>query len=133
MGGRGAAMFPREALPWWPMADAIRLEGVRKTFGSKVAVRSLDLAIPEGSLYGFLGPNGAGKSTTIRMVMSILFPDVGRIEVLGRRSAIESKDRIGYLPEERGVYRKMKVGAFLDYMAHLKGADRQNLRQRIGE
>jgi ABC-2 type transport system ATP-binding protein len=115
------------------MTDAIRLEGVRKTFGSKVAVRSLDLAIPEGSLYGFLGPNGAGKSTTIRMIMSILFPDAGRIEVLGRRSAVESKDRIGYLPEERGVYRKMKVGAFLEYMARLKGADRHNLRARIGE
>ncbi|MFG0283273.1 MAG: ABC transporter ATP-binding protein [Phycisphaerales bacterium JB039] len=115
------------------MADAIRLQGVRKTFGQKVAVRSMDLAIPEGSLYGFLGPNGAGKSTTIRMIMSILFPDEGRIEVLGRKSAVESKDRIGYLPEERGVYRKMKVGAFLEYMARLKGVSGSGLRPRIGE
>jgi ABC-2 type transport system ATP-binding protein len=115
------------------MADAIRLQGVRKTFGSKVAVRALDLVIPEGSLYGFLGPNGAGKSTTIRMIMSILFPDEGQIEVLGRRSAVESKDRIGYLPEERGVYRKMRVGAFLEYMARLKGVDSAGLRQRITE
>jgi ABC-2 type transport system ATP-binding protein len=115
------------------MADAIRLQGVRKTFGSKVAVRDLDLAIPEGSLYGFLGPNGAGKSTTIRMIMAILFPDEGQIEVLGRRSAVESKDRIGYLPEERGVYRKMRVGAFLEYMGRLKGARDPKLRHRIGE
>ena len=113
------------------MADAIRLQGVRKTFGTKVAVRSLDLAIPEGSLYGFLGPNGAGKSTTIRMIMSILFPDEGQIEVLGRRSAVESKDRIGYLPEERGVYRKMRVGAFLKYMAALKGVPRAGLDAKI--
>ena len=74
-----------------------------------------------GALYGFIGPNGAGKTTTLRMIMSILFPDRGELSVLGRPAAIEAKDRIGYLPEERGVYRKMKVGAFLIYMARLKG------------
>ena len=109
------------------MADAIVLAGVTKTFGPKVAVRDLDLVVPRGSLYGFIGPNGAGKTTTIRMIMSILFPDRGEVEVLGMRSALDAKDRIGYLPEERGVYRKMKVGAFLRYMGHLKGVDRRDV------
>ena len=90
----------------------------------KVAVDDLDLMVPEGALYGFIGPNGAGKTTTIRMIMSILFPDRGELSVLGHRSALEAKDRIGYLPEERGVYKKMKVGAFLTYMARLKGGRR---------
>ncbi len=107
------------------MNNAIVLRGVRKTFGPKVAVRDIDLVVPRGSLYGFIGPNGAGKTTTIRMVMSILFPDSGEIEVLGMSSALDAKDRIGYLPEERGVYRKMRVGAFLRYVGHLKGVDRK--------
>jgi ABC-2 type transport system ATP-binding protein len=100
---------------------AISLAGVTKTFGTTVAVDNLDLTIPMGALYGFIGPNGAGKTTTLRMIMSILFPDRGELSVLGRPAAVEAKDRIGYLPEERGVYRKMKVGAFLLYMARLKG------------
>jgi ABC-2 type transport system ATP-binding protein len=115
------------------MSDAITISGVTKTFGSNVAVRDLDLTVPEGALYGFIGPNGAGKTTTLRMVMSILFPDNGEISVLGRKSAIESKDRIGYLPEERGVYRKMKVGAFLAYMARIKGVDGAGLKQKIDD
>ena len=90
------------------------MNSVRKTFGRKVAVEGIDLAIPEGSIYGFIGPNGAGKTTTIRMIMSILFPDSGELSVLGKKSAVESKDRIGYLPEERGVYKKMKVASCLD-------------------
>jgi ABC-2 type transport system ATP-binding protein len=99
------------------------MRGVRKAFGPKVAVEGMDLEVREGSLHGFIGPNGAGKSTTIRMIMSILFPDAGELSVLGRRSAVESKDRIGYLPEERGVYRKMKVGSFLQHIGRLKGLD----------
>jgi ABC-2 type transport system ATP-binding protein len=102
---------------------AIALSQVRKTFGPKVAVEGLDLAIPQGGLIGLIGPNGAGKTTTIRMIMSIIFADSGDIQVLGKASAIESKDRIGYLPEERGLYKKMKVGAFLKYVAKLKGLD----------
>ncbi|MFI4898449.1 MAG: ABC transporter ATP-binding protein [Phycisphaerales bacterium JB059] len=105
------------------LSHAIRMNKVRKTFGKKVAVEGIDLELPEGSLYGFIGPHGAGKTTSIRMVMSILFPDSGELEVLGRKSAVESKDRIGYLPEERGVYRKMKVHAFLEHMGRLKGLD----------
>lgn len=113
------------------MSTAIDIRGVTKTFGPKVAVDNLDLAIPQGSLYGLIGPNGAGKTTTIRMVMSILFPDRGGISVLGRRSALDSKDRIGYLPEERGLYRKMRVGAFLKLMARLKGVSGHRLTEKV--
>ena len=113
------------------MIGAIVLENVTKTFGSTVAVSALDLSVPVGGLYGFIGPNGAGKTSTIRLVMSILFPDDGRVSVLGQTSALEAKDRIGYLPEERGLYRKMKVGAFLVYMGRLKGVDETVLRDRV--
>jgi ABC-2 type transport system ATP-binding protein len=113
------------------MAEAIVIEGVTKRFRDKVAVDGLDLVVPTGSLCGFVGPNGAGKTTTIRMVMSIFFPDEGRISVLGRPSAVESKDRIGYLPEERGVYRKAKVGEFLSYIARLKGVSSAGLGAKI--
>src|SRR6266545_4298279 len=113
------------------MNDAIRLKTICKTFGATKAVTDLDLSIPRGALYGFIGPNGAGKTTTIRMVMSILFPDSGELSVLGHRSALEAKDRIGYLPEERGVYRKMRVGAFLTYMARLKGVVETGLQKRV--
>jgi ABC-2 type transport system ATP-binding protein len=112
---------------------AISIRGVTKRFREKTAVDNLDLTVPRGSLCGFLGPNGAGKTTTIRMVMSIFPPDSGQISVLGRPTAIESKDLIGYLPEERGVYRKMKVDAFLTYIGMLKGVDRRLLKDRIGE
>jgi ABC-2 type transport system ATP-binding protein len=108
----------------------IQLRGVCKTFGATRAVRDLNLAVPAGSLCGFLGPNGAGKTTTLRMIMSIIYPDEGSIDVLGG-SALESKDRIGYLPEERGVYRKMRVGEFLHYIATLKGVPRRNLSGHI--
>jgi len=103
------------------MDAAVALAGVHKTFGVTKAVEALDLTIPPGTLCGVIGPNGAGKTTTIRMIMSILFPDRGTVSVLGHGSALDAKDRIGYLPEERGVYRKMKVGSFLTYMARLKG------------
>ncbi len=113
------------------MPNAIELSGVNKSFGSKRAVVGLDLAIAEGSLIGLIGPNGAGKTTTIRMIMSIIFPDSGDIRVLGKTSAVESKDRIGYLPEERGLYKKMKVGPFLKYMARLKGIDDRGLDVKV--
>ena len=113
------------------MEAAVQLDDVTKSFGQKTAVDGLNLSIPAGGLYGFIGPNGAGKTTTIRMIMSILFPDSGSLSVLGRRSALEAKDRIGYLPEERGVYRKMRVGAFLRYMALLKGVREAGLEKRI--
>ena len=111
-------------------AAAIELVGVTKTFGSVTAVERLDLVIPRGAMYGFIGPNGAGKTTTIRMIMSILFPDSGELKVLGRASALDAKDRIGYLPEERGVYRKMRVGAYLSFIARLKDVAKPEGRVR---
>lgn len=113
------------------MSHAIEIMGLTKGFGAKRAVEALDLSIERGQLVGFIGPNGAGKTTTIRMVMSILFPDSGTLRVLGKGSAIESKDRIGYLPEERGVYKKMRVAKFLRFMARLKGVPEQGLDARI--
>lgn len=113
------------------VGDAITLSGLRKSFGPKIAVEGMDLRVGKGELVGFIGPNGAGKTTTIRMIMSIIFPDTGTISVLDRPSAVESKDRIGYLPEERGLYRKMKVGAFLCHMAQLKGASPDGLKQKV--
>ncbi len=113
------------------VSEAIYMNKVRKTFGPKIAVEGIDLSIPQGSMYGFIGPNGAGKTTSIRMIMSILFPDSGDLSVLGKKSAVESKDRIGYLPEERGVYKKMKVANFLMYMARLKGHDTQGLKPKV--
>lgn len=113
------------------MNNAIVLSGLQKSFGSKKAVRCLDLEVPRGALYGVIGPNGAGKSTSLRMMLSILFPDLGRIEILGEDSALKAKDRIGYLPEERGVYRKMQVGDFLQHMAILKGVRRDQAKLRV--
>src|SRR5256885_1610260 len=110
---------------------AIELRGVTKTFGSQTAVANLDLSIPRGALYGFIGPNGAGKTTAIRLIMSILFPDTGTVSVLGRASALDAKDRIGYLPEERGVYRKMRVTDFLRFLGRLKGVNEPALSERI--
>ncbi len=111
---------------------AVCITRVNKRFGAVQAVRDISLSIPERSLCGFLGPNGAGKSTTIRMIMSIISPDSGSIEVLGS-SALSMKDRIGYLPEERGLYRKMKVGEFVGYMARLKGVHATGLAKRIDD
>jgi ABC-2 type transport system ATP-binding protein len=118
---------------------AVTLSGVTKTFGETTAVADLDLTIPRGALWGFIGPNGAGKTTAIRLIMSILFPDAGDIRVLGHASALEAKDRIGYLPEERGVYRKMRVGPYLDFVARIKGmaprtitAGIRSLLERVG-
>jgi len=116
-----------------PQDPAILIEGVTKRFAEKVAVDNLDLVVPTGSICGFLGPNGAGKTTTIRMVMSIFHPDQGNISVLGKSSAAESKRRIGYLPEERGVYRTMKVGEFLTFMGKLKGVHPSGLSKKIDD
>lgn len=113
------------------MGDAIVLKSVSKAFGEVVAVRDLDLVISEGALYGVIGPNGAGKTTMIRMILSILFPDTGSLSVLGKASALEAKDRIGYLPEERGLYRKMKVGELLVYLARLKGMEGAGVKREV--
>jgi len=111
--------------------NAVRLSGVTKNYGAHRAVDSLDLSIPTGSVYGFIGPNGSGKTTTIRMILHIIHPDQGEIEVLGRKETRASNDRIGYLPEERGMYKKMSVKRLLTYYGTLKGMSKRDAR-RVG-
>ena len=112
------------------MTDAIVLDRVRKTFGDFVAVDDLSLRVPCGSIYGFLGPNGAGKTTTIRMMMSIFYPDAGGITILGEPNSERIKDRIGYLPEEKGLYKNMKAIDLLTYFGRLKGMAGSDARAR---
>ena len=103
----------------------LQLNNVFKTYGDFTAVRDLNLSIPKGSIYGFLGPNGAGKTTTIRMILEIIKPSSGEITILGHHSALDVRNRIGYLPEERGLYKKMKVWAIIQYFAMLKGMEKK--------
>ena len=91
----------------------LELTEVTKRYGDFTAVNKINISIPQGSVYGFLGPNGAGKTTTIRMILDILRPDAGQVQVLGASSAMKVRDRIGYLPEEKGLYKKMKVWAII--------------------
>ena len=100
---------------------AVVLRNVTKTFGAHTAVDGLNLSVPAGSIYGFIGPNGSGKTTTLRMIMRILHPDRGEIEVLGQQSRNAATDEVGYLPEERGLYKQMKVREVLAFYAELKG------------
>ena len=101
--------------------NAVEIENVCKTFGNHRAVVDLSLAVPAGSIYGFIGPNGSGKTTTLRMIMRILHPDRGTIRVLGEEALGAANDRVGYLPEERGLYKTMKVRDILRFYAELKG------------
>jgi ABC-2 type transport system ATP-binding protein len=102
-------------------APAVELRGVTKTFGNHTAVDQLDLTVPRGVVYGFIGPNGSGKTTTLRMILRIFYPDCGRVSVLGQDHGDAADDRVGYLPEERGLYKKMKVRSLLRFYAELKG------------
>src|ERR1700722_9294689 len=104
--------------------DAVVIEDVTKTYAAVTAVDGLSLRVPRGSVYGFIGPNGSGKSTTLRMIMRILFPDRGRIRVLDEEKHSAASNRIGYLPEERGLYKKMQVRELLCFHAQLKGVRR---------
>ena len=107
------------------MNAVVKAEQVVKTFGSTRAVDDLNLEIAAGTTCGFIGPSGAGKTTTIRLIMSILFPDSGSLSVLGQASALQAKDRIGYLPEERGVYRKMTRGRLPEVPGRPEGRARE--------
>jgi len=109
----------------------VKLEQVTKRFGEFSAVSDLSLAVYPGRIYGLLGPNGAGKTTTIRMIVNITAPDAGRIELFGKQITAELQDRIGYLPEERGLYKKMKIGEQIKFFAALKSVNRNGLDQRI--
>lgn len=110
---------------------AVALQQVTKAFRKHVAVDRLDLAIPKGSVYGFIGPNGSGKTTTLRMIMSILYPDSGTVHVLGGPLSAATMDRIGYMPEERGLYRRMKVRELLVFLGRLKNG--RDIRRSVDE
>jgi len=98
----------------------VELEQVSKTFGSVNAVNTLSMSVPEGSIYGFIGPNGSGKSTTLRMIMNIIYPDSGSIRLFGETITGMDNEQIGYLPEERGLYKNMKVREVLTFLGGLK-------------
>jgi len=117
------------------MSDlALDIRHVAKRYDRHVAVQDLSLQVPRGVVYGLLGPNGAGKTTTIRMILNIIAPDAGQISVLGRPNGERhALDRVGYLPEERGLYRKMRVGRVLGFLAALKGVPGRVARRRIDE
>ncbi len=100
---------------------AVEISDVTKTYVNVTAVDALSLEVPEGSVYGFIGPNGSGKSTTMRMTANIIHPDSGTIRVFGREPGVPGSVKIGYLPEERGLYRKMQVRALLEFHAKLRG------------
>jgi ABC-2 type transport system ATP-binding protein len=101
--------------------SAVEISKVTKSFGDVTAVDALSLTVPEGSVYGFIGPNGSGKSTTMRMIANIFYPDSGTIQVFGKARAGTRSSEIGYLPEERGLYRKMRVRALLEFHGELRG------------
>jgi len=108
---------------------AIEITNITKTFGKHKAVDELSLTVPEGSIYGFIGPNGSGKTTTIRMIMNILYPDSGTVRIFGGEHIGSRLDDVGYLPEERGLYKKMKVKEILNFHAELKNG--QKIKQEI--
>jgi ABC-2 type transport system ATP-binding protein len=109
----------------------VRLDHVTKRFGEFTAVGELSLDAHAGRIYGLLGPNGAGKTTSIRMIVNITAPDSGSIELFGRHITAELQDRIGYLPEERGLYRKMRIGEQIRFFAELKNVKGAEVDRRI--
>ena len=109
----------------------VKLDRVSKSFGEFKAVSELSLAVRAGRIFGLLGPNGAGKTTTIRMIVNITAPDSGSIELFGRQIDPELQDRIGYLPEERGLYKKMKIGDQLKFFAELKNVKGKEADHRV--
>jgi len=113
---------------------ALEIRGVSKRYAEHVAVRDLSLAVPRGTVYGLLGPNGAGKTTSIRMILNVIAPDTGSITVLGQSNRDSSiQNRVGYLPEERGLYKKMVVRDVLRFLAELKGVGRKDADRAIDE
>ena len=111
----------------------VKLDHVRKSFGEFTAVNDLSLAVRAGRVFGLLGPNGAGKTTTIRMIVNITAPDSGTIELFGRHIDSELQNRIGYLPEERGLYRRMKVVDQLRFFAELKNVRGKDVEAKIDQ
>lgn len=111
----------------------LKMAGVSKWFGSFRAVCDLDFDVPQGSIVGFLGPNGAGKSTSLRMALGVLSPDRGEVSLFGQRPNLESLKRVGFLPEERGLYKKMSARQIITYFARLKGMTHRDAKARADE
>jgi len=111
----------------------VQLDRVSKSFGDFTAVKELSLTVRAGRVFGLLGPNGAGKTTTIRMIVNITAPDSGSISVFGQKINEALQNRIGYLPEERGLYRRMKVVDQLRFFAELKNVRGKNVEKKIDE
>ncbi len=111
--------------------QAIEINTVTKRYGDFTAVNNLSLEVAKGSIFGLLGPNGAGKTTTIRMIVSITFPDQGEIKIFGERLTPKMQERIGYLPEERGLYKKMKVRDQLYFLGGLKSISQKDLHKKV--
>ena len=111
------------------MTQMVVVQHLRKSFGPKVAVADVSFEVRSGEVFGLVGPNGAGKTTTIRLILDIFRPDAGTIEVLGGSLTQRRKDRIGYMPEERGLYPTMRVLDCLVYLGTLKGLSRSQARQ----
>ncbi|MBN2088092.1 ATP-binding cassette domain-containing protein [candidate division KSB1 bacterium] len=109
----------------------LEVNKINKAFGNFKAVDEISFALEEGTIWGLLGPNGAGKTTTIRMIMNIIVPDSGEIHILGNKNSNSTTDQIGYLPEERGLYRKMKVGELLIFLGKLKSMSRSAAMKKI--
>jgi len=109
--------------------DVLAIQEISKHYGTVKAVDQLSFAVPQGSIFGLLGPNGAGKTTTIRMIMNIIMPDAGKILFQGQPNHFELLSRIGYLPEERGLYEKMKVLEMLHFFGELKGMEKSRAKE----
>ena len=115
------------------MSNAISVNQISKSYGEFIAVNKLSLEVKEGSIFGLLGPNGAGKSTTIRMMVNITMPDSGEIRLFGQPMNSKLQERVGYLPEDRGLYKKMKVGEQLAFFAELKSVPHREVEKRIDQ
>lgn len=113
------------------MADILAVRDVRKTFGDVRAVDGVSFTVPQGTITGLLGRNGAGKTTTIRMITGIFMPDSGEVKWLGGSSGAPFRDRIGYLPEERGLYKQMKVWELLVFLAEIKGCRPADTKKKV--
>jgi ABC-2 type transport system ATP-binding protein len=113
--------------------QAVEISHIVKSFADKVVVNDLSFSVSQGEVFGLIGPNGAGKTTTIRMMMDIIKPDSGDVTILGEKLSEATKDKLGYLPEERGLYRKMRVLDSIIYLASLKGVDAHSAEERADE
>jgi ABC-2 type transport system ATP-binding protein len=113
--------------------SAVEVNHIVKRYGDKAAVNDLSFSVAQGEIFGLIGPNGAGKTTTIRMMMDIIKPDSGDVTILGEKLSEASKNRVGYLPEERGLYRKLRAIDSIIYLASLKGMDRHSAEEKADE